>query len=54
MTNAQTKEVAIRMIGFEYFSNCMKNGASAMEAKREMMSEKGQKEIAKRIKALKI
>lgn len=49
MTTSQQQTVVIEMIGFEYFKNCVNNGATPEEAKAEMMTEKAQKEIAKRI-----
>jgi hypothetical protein len=52
MTNQEKFLAATQTVGFEYFMNCVKNGATPEQAKKEMMSEKGQKTIAKRIKAL--
>lgn len=40
--------IAINQIGFEYFKNCIKNGATPAEAKKEMMTKSAQ-EISKRI-----
>lgn len=52
MTKENKLTVAIETIGFDYFSNCIKNGATAEEAKAEMLTERAQKEIAKRIKLI--
>jgi hypothetical protein len=52
MKTADKKTAAIEMIGFDYFMNCIKNGATPEQAKAEMLTEKAQKEIAKRIKLI--
>ncbi len=52
METADKKTAAIEMIGFDYFMNCIKNGATPEQAKSEMLTEKAQKEIAKRIKLI--
>jgi len=44
--------LAINQVGFEYFLNCIKAGATPEQAKAEMLTEKAQQEIAKRIKAI--
>ena len=44
--------IAIDQIGFEYFKNCIANGATDEEAKAEMMTENAQIIIAKRIKEI--
>ena len=52
MRNSDKLTIAIETIGFDYFSNCIKNGATVEEAKKEMLTEKAQKEISKRIKLI--
>ena len=52
MKTQETQQAAINQIGFEYFKNCIANGATADEAKAEMMTEKAQKEIAKKVNQL--
>tara|TARA_R100000544_G_C2167207_1_gene30488 strand:+ start:280 stop:444 length:165 start_codon:yes stop_codon:yes gene_type:complete len=52
MTTSNKLTVAIETIGFDYFVNCIKNGATPEQAKAEMLTEKAQKEIAKRIQLL--
>jgi len=47
-----TQAIAINQIGFEYFTNCIKNGATPEQAKAEMLTEKAQKIIADRIKEI--
>tara|TARA_R100000541_G_scaffold12875_1_gene21458 strand:- start:2913 stop:3077 length:165 start_codon:yes stop_codon:yes gene_type:complete len=49
MKNSHKITLAIETIGFDYFSNSIKNGATIEEAKAEMLTEKAQKEISKRI-----
>ena len=49
MTTQENLTIAINLIGFEYFTNCVKNGATAEEAKAEMMTENAQTIIATRI-----
>jgi len=44
--------IAIEMVSFDYYKECILNGATDEEAKKEMMSEKGQLEMAKRIKEI--
>jgi len=53
MRNSDKLTIAIETIGFDYFSNCIKNGATPEQAKAEMLTEKAQKEILKRIQLLK-
>ena len=52
MTAQDNKTVAIELVSFEYFKNCIKNGATVEQAKAEMLTEKAQKEIAKRIELI--
>ena len=52
MKNSDKLTIAIETIGFDYFSNCIKNGATAEEAQKEMLTEKAQKEISERIKLI--
>jgi len=52
MTYSQKQEIAINQIGFEYFLNCIKNGASPDQAKKEMLKDEAQAEISKRVKEL--
>jgi len=52
MNTADKKTAAIEMIGFDYFMNCIKNGATPEQAKKEMLTEQAQKEIAKRVKLI--
>jgi len=52
MTAQDNKTVAIELVSFEYFKNCIKNGATPEQAKKEMLTEKAQKEIAKRIELI--
>jgi len=52
MTKENKLTVAIETIGFDYFSNCIKNGSTPEQAKAEMLTEKAQKEIAKRVKLI--
>lgn len=49
MTNEQTQQAAINQVGFEYFTNCINNGATSNEAKDEMMTKEAQIIIAERI-----
>jgi len=44
--------VAIEVVSFEYFKQCIKNGATPSEAKAEMMTEKAQLIIAERVKKI--
>ena len=44
--------LAIETVSFDYFKACINNGATAEQAKAEMMTEKAQIEIAKRIKKI--
>lgn len=44
--------LAINFIGFEYFKNCIQNGATPEEAKKEMLTESAQKTMAERIKEI--
>ena len=52
MRNSDKLTIAIETIGFDYFLNCIKNGATPKQAKAEMLTEKAKKEIAKRIQLL--
>lgn len=52
MTNEETRLLAIKMIGFDYFKNCIKNGATEKEAKAEMLTEDAQLIMAERIKLI--
>ena len=52
MTKANKKTVAIETVGFDYFINCINNGATPAQAKAEMLTSKAQKEIAKRVKLI--
>lgn len=52
MTNSDKLTLAIETVSFDYFSNCINNGATPEQAKSEMMTEKAQKEIAKRVKSI--
>ncbi len=52
MNTKQQLEAAINMIGFEYFLNCIKNGATPEQAKKEMMTETAQKIIMERARAI--
>ena len=52
MNTADKKTAAIEMIGFDYFMNCIKNGATPEQAKKEMLTKQAQKEIAKRVKLI--
>ena len=45
-------KLAIDQIGFEYFSQCIKNGATPEEAKKEMMTESAQRIMSEAIKNL--
>ncbi len=49
MTYEEKKQVAINQIGFEFFTSCIKNGATPDEAKAEMMTVDAQKIISKRV-----
>ena len=49
MTTLEKKQAAINQIGFEYFKNCIANGATPDEAKSEMMTDKAQKEMANKV-----
>ena len=49
MTIEQQQIVLISEIGFDYFTNCIENGAIPEEAKAEMMTPAAQYIIAKRI-----
>ena len=42
--------LALETVSFEYFKNCIKNGATPEQAKKEMLTEEAQKTIAKRVK----
>lgn len=44
--------VAIETVSFEYFKQCIKNGATPEQAKAEMLTDKAQKIIAKRVKEI--
>ncbi len=52
MTKENKLTVAIETVGFDYFSNCIKNGSTPKQAKAEMLTERAQKEIAERIKLI--
>jgi len=52
MTKENKLTVAIETVGFDYFLNCIENGATPEQAKAEMLTQKAQKEIAKRIKLI--
>lgn len=43
-------QIAIHSVGFDYFTQCINNGATPEQAKAEMMTEKAQKEIAMMVK----
>ncbi len=49
MTPEIKKEIAVMEISKAFFDNCIKNGATPEEAFIEMKSEKGVKEISKRV-----
>jgi hypothetical protein len=50
MTTQQMKiRVAIEVVGFDYFTSCINNGATAEQARAEMMMPHVQSEIARRI-----
>ena len=40
------------MVGFEYFSICIKNSATVEQAKAEMLTEAALTEMAERVKAI--
>lgn len=42
-------QVAIEVVSFDYFKECVKNGATPEQAKAEMLTERAQKEIIKRV-----
>jgi len=44
--------VAIETVSFEYFKQCIKNGATPSEAKDEMMTKEAQLIIASRVKEI--
>jgi len=46
------QQIAINEIGFEYFKQCIANGASPEQAKAEMLTPEGSKIIADRIKEI--
>lgn len=46
------KLVAIEVVSFEYFKECIKNGATPEEAKAEMMTENAQEVIASRVREI--
>ena len=52
MTNQEAFTIAAQTAGFEFFSNCIKNGATPAQAQKEMMSKEGQKTISKRIQEI--
>jgi hypothetical protein len=52
MNNQEAFTIAAQTAGFEYFANCIKNGATPEQAKKEMMSKEGQKTISERIKQI--
>lgn len=48
MKKSISNQILINMVGFEYFKECIKNGATPEQAKAEMMTPKAQNEIKKR------
>ena len=44
--------IAIETVSFEYFLQCVNNGATVEQAKSEMLSPNGQKKIAEMDKAI--
>ena len=52
MTLKEKQTIAIEQVGFEYFKNCIKNGATPEQAKTEMLTDKATKIISERVKEL--
>ncbi|UXQ88769.1 hypothetical protein [Tenacibaculum phage Larrie] len=52
MSTELDKRVAIDMVGFEYFKQCISNGATPEEAKREMLTEEACKIMNERVKKI--
>ena len=49
MSVSQKQQIAINTVGFEYFSQCIKNGSTPEQAKSEMMTKSVQSVISKRV-----
>lgn len=52
MTQEVKQTIAINQVGFDYFQNCINNGATPEEAKAEMMTERALQIIAERVREL--
>jgi len=52
MSNEIKIQLAVNQIGFEYFKQCVANGASPEQAKAEMLTPEGSKIIAERVKLI--
>lgn len=50
LTYDQKLELAISMLSFDYYVECIKRGATDSEAKAEMLTDKAQQEISRRVK----
>ena len=52
MNNQENYLTALHFVSFEYFTNCVKNGATPTQAKKEMLTKAAQETINKKINEL--